>query len=461
MSSAFIGLSPRRALYLTILAVLTYLSLRKFQGGGYEERRRVDPTYQPAETNDRRETLKTQKFDPEAYLNEEMGKMEKDFRVYVYDLATYQNERGQHPFKLYSQQCGISAGNNKGYGVERYFVDQISNSIFRTTDPLEADLFLIPVLPCPAKWEKSNPSLSKEENHERGKAFSQQYVTNAIDHIATKYPYYNGTRPQYSDASRKLLPPGSDHFWFSTHDGGATRGQGAGSTFLHNSIALVNTADVLMGYRPCWHVSLPCNCDFKRPPPQEEYDVLFSDQNRKPSVFFAGNLGSNELRKTVYNQVQGDPFFHLVSGRMDDADYQQALRTSTFCLHLRGFQVWSPRLIEYIWYGCIPVVLGDDYYLPYSAVFDWDQMSIRICEKDAANIKQILKSVSVDRLASIRKRLREVVPHFTYHQRAIFGDAFYIGMYELYLRHKHNAALLAGDSEFDRQLLCDRRMDQC
>ena len=52
-------------------------------------------------------------------------------------------------------------------------------------------------------------------------------------------------------------------------------GLGAGETFLDNSIALVNTADKLMKYRPCWHISLPCNCDFERPPPQEEWDTLY------------------------------------------------------------------------------------------------------------------------------------------------------------------------------------------
>ena len=41
--------------------------------------------------------------------------------------------------------------------------------------------------------------------------------------------------------------------------------------------------------------------------------------------------------------MQGDDFFQIVSGRMEDADYVKMLRTSTFCLHLRGFQVMRSR----------------------------------------------------------------------------------------------------------------------
>lgn len=71
-------------------------------------------------------------------------------------------------------------------------------------------------------------------------------------------------------------------------------------------------------------------------------------------------------------------------------------------------QVWSPRLIEYIWYGCIPVVLGDDYYLPYSSLFDWDQFSVRICEKDAPRLKDILMAIDAPTIKRLRDNLKKV-----------------------------------------------------
>jgi hypothetical protein len=71
-------------------------------------------------------------------------------------------------------------------------------------------------------------------------------------------------------------------------------------------------------------------------------------------------------------------------------------------------QVWSPRLIEYIWYGCIPVVLGDDYYLPFSSLLDWSQFSIRICEAHAGKIKEILTAIPGDEVKRLRDNLKKV-----------------------------------------------------
>lgn len=51
-------------------------------------------------------------------------------------------------------------------------------------------------------------------------------------------------------------------------------GLGAPEGFLDNAVALVNTADEAMNYLPCWHISLPCNCDFDRPPSQDKRDFL-------------------------------------------------------------------------------------------------------------------------------------------------------------------------------------------
>ncbi|KNC73553.1 hypothetical protein SARC_13888, partial [Sphaeroforma arctica JP610] len=149
-------------------------------------------------------------------------------------------------------------------------------------------------------------------------------------------------------------------------------------------------------------------------------------------------------RQTIAESTADDDFFQLVSGRMEDVDYTRMLRTSTFCLHLRGFQVWSPRLIEYLWFGCIPVVLGDDYYLPYSALFDWDKFSIRICEADAGNIKKVLKAISPERIDDIRRRLREVVHHFTFHNPPQSGDAFDMAVYQLSLRSESIKSLGRG-----------------
>ncbi|KNC81485.1 hypothetical protein SARC_06194 [Sphaeroforma arctica JP610] len=200
--------------------------------------------------------------------------MRQNLKIFVYDIESYTDNTGRHPLDIQSTQCGIATGNNKGYGVERYFVEMLKRSSYVATDATEANLFMIPVLPCAAKWEHTNKKLSKQQNHEKGKRFSMDYVTAAVTFVSTTWPYLSGGRPQLTAAQKSSVPFGADHFWFSTHDGGATRAWEAPHDFVNNSIALVNTADEVMAYKPCWDVSLPCNCDFDRPPKPSEHDVL-------------------------------------------------------------------------------------------------------------------------------------------------------------------------------------------
>lgn len=74
--------------------------------------------------------------------------------------------------------------------------------------------------------------------------------------------------------ARKIISEGIQSEKF-LHKQTKCAGLGVGGGFLENSVALVNTADEAMEFRPCWHISLPCNCDFGRPPPLDQRDFLY------------------------------------------------------------------------------------------------------------------------------------------------------------------------------------------
>ena len=38
--------------------------------------------------------------------------------------------------------------------------------------------------------------------------------------------------------------------------------------------------------------------------------------------------------------------------------YVKSLSDSELCLAPRGSRVWSPRLFEMIWFGCVPVIIA-------------------------------------------------------------------------------------------------------
>ena len=71
------------------------------------------------------------------------------------------------------------------------------------------------------------------------------------------------------------------------------------------------------------------------------------------------------------------------------------MRDSKFCLHVRGTRVQSPRLIEGMMFGCVPVILADGYELPMSWLFDWSKFSIRLPEIEYRRLPDVLAKVSL------------------------------------------------------------------
>ena len=80
---------------------------------------------------------------------------------------------------------------------------------------------------------------------------------------------------------------------------------------------------------------------------------------------------------------------------MSPKRYTSLMRDSKFCLHVRGTRVQSPRLIEGMMFGCVPVILADGYELPMSWLFDWSKFSIRLPEIEYRRLPDVFAQVSL------------------------------------------------------------------
>ena len=246
---------------------------------------------------------------------------------------------------------------------------------------------------------------------------------------------------------------GSDHFWVSAHDAGKGLGANADHRLLANGHCVANSAEASAAdkqeatqFEPTRDVaSVPCVAPLPSdtPPPSTERPTL---------AFFAGTLRDGvrtRLADGIAAWRQGSAALaarpiQWLSSSMGKEGYWRALRESVFCLCPAGHTVWSPRLIEAILAGCIPVVLADRYVLPLGCFADWSTFAVLVPEAEATSVPQRLAAFSSAAIDAMQGSLLRVRRYFAYASpsmaasRAPIIDAFTLGMLELWLKTRES-----------------------
>jgi len=70
-----------------------------------------------------------------------------------------------------------------------------------------------------------------------------------------------------------------------------------------------------------------------------------------------------------------------------------------------GWAPWSPRIVEAVTYGCVPVIIADNITLPYSHAIDWSNISLSVREHDVPKLDKILLNVAATNLTAIQRNL--------------------------------------------------------
>ncbi|KAL8029730.1 hypothetical protein ABFX02_14G243500 [Erythranthe guttata] len=318
------------------------------------------------------------------------GVLLKGMKVYVYELPSKYNA----DWLLKSQRCGSHLFASE-VAIHRAL---LRSDAVRTLDPWLADFFFVPVyVSCNFSAVNGFPAIGH----------ARPLIAAAVDHVSTQLPFWNRSR-------------GADHVFVASHDFGScfhtledvAIADGV-PEFLRNSIVL-QTFGVTHKH-PCQEVENVVIPPYISPESVRATLEKFPVTGRRDIfVFFRGKMElhpknvsgrfySKRVRTDIWRKYGNDRRFYLRRQRF--AGYQSEIARSKFCLCPLGWAPWSPRLVESVALGCVPVIIADGIRLPFPSAVPWAEISLTVAENDVDNLGDILEHVAATNLTSIQRNL--------------------------------------------------------
>ncbi|BAT79148.1 hypothetical protein VIGAN_02197100 [Vigna angularis var. angularis] len=325
--------------------------------------------------------------------------MEKVFKVFVY-------EEGEPPLFHNGLSKDI-------YATEGRFTNEMEKGRhYRTYDPDEAFVYYLPF----------SVVMLVEYVYDRGSNYNLDplglVVKDYIRTISYKHPFWN----------RSL---GHDHFMLSCHDWGPVVSSYV-DLLYNNSIRVLCNANTSEGFKSAKDVSF---AEIKLMD-GEVTDLVggYPPSERTILAFFAGHLHGYIRYLLLHTWKNKDQDVQVYEEIPEGMSYYTKLRSSKFCLCPSGYEVASPRIVEAIFAGCVPVLISDSYVPPFSDVLNWNSFSVQVAVKEIPNIKKILMGISESQYLRMQRRVKQVQGHFMPNEPPKRYDMFHMTVHSIWLR---------------------------
>ncbi|KAJ0984764.1 hypothetical protein J5N97_003120 [Dioscorea zingiberensis] len=324
--------------------------------------------------------------------------MEKRFKVWIY-------KEGEAPIMHAGPGASI-------YAIEGHFISEMEDkrNPFAAENPNEAHVFFLPFSVVNIVKYIYDKSLVDYWGTLR------RPISDYITVISNKYHYWNRTL-------------GADHFMVSCHDWGAYL-SGANPELYEKSIRVLCNANMSEGFRPGKDVTLPeVNL-----PDGKLSNPTNSSTGRTLLAFFAGGA-HGYIRENLMHHWQGkDEELVVYEYLPKGLNYAEFMTKSKYCLCPSGYEVASPRIVESIFMGCVPVIISVNYSLPFSDVLDWTKFSVDIPVEKTPEIKRILQEIPEDKYRELQEGVMQVQRHFVLNRPAKRFDLIHMVLHSVWLR---------------------------
>lgn len=302
------------------------------------------------------------------------------------------------------------------FATEIFMHRFLLSSAIRTSNPDEADWFYTPVYTTCDLTPWGHPLTTK----------SPRMMRSAIKFISKYWPYWNRTE-------------GADHFFVVPHDFAACFYFQEAKAIERGILPVLRRATLVQTFGQKNHACLKDGSITVPPytpahkirahlvPPETPRSIfvyfrgLFYDTSNDPE----GGYYARGARASVWENFKNNPMFDISTDHPQT--YYEDMQRAVFCLCPLGWAPWSPRLVEAVVFGCIPVIIADDIVLPFSDAIPWEEIAVFVAEDDVPQLDTILTSIPTEVILRKQAMLAEPSMKQTmlFPQPAEPGDGFH------------------------------------